>query len=105
MGLDDGSPECNQMHDRVIAVPAVIAERLCLAVAKQRSHPLARRQHRSRRMWKEAQDAAMDLDPWPSGLAANRRNLDDFVRYSMDQRLIDMPVEVEQMFHESSWNS
>ena len=48
----------------------------------------------------EAQEAEMGADPWPSGLAANRRNLEDFVRYSMDQRLIDKPVTAEQMFHE-----
>ena len=48
----------------------------------------------------EAQEAEMGADPWPSGLAANRRNLEDFIRYSMDQRLIDRPVAIEQMFHE-----
>ena len=52
----------------------------------------------------EAQDASMAPDPWPSGLAANRRNLEDFVRYSMDQRLIDRPVAIEQMFHKSTQN-
>lgn len=53
----------------------------------------------------EAQDAAMGVDPWPSGLAANRRNLEAFVRYSLDQCLIEKPVVVEQMFHESTWDS
>jgi 4,5-dihydroxyphthalate decarboxylase len=53
----------------------------------------------------EAQDAAMDLDPWPSGLAANRHNLEPLVRYSLDQRLIEKPVSVEQMFHKSTWDS
>ncbi|MGE5270052.1 MAG: hypothetical protein ACM3JG_10325 [Thiohalocapsa sp.] len=53
----------------------------------------------------ETQDAAMGEDPWPSGLAANRRNLEAFVRYSLDQRLIDDPIAVEQMFHKSTWDS
>ena len=43
----------------------------------------------------EVQDTEISADPWPSGLAANRRNLEDFVRYSMDQRLIDRPFPVE----------
>jgi 4,5-dihydroxyphthalate decarboxylase len=53
----------------------------------------------------EAQEAAIGADPWPSGLAANRRNLEDFIRYSTDQRLIEKPIAIEQMFHESTWNS
>jgi hypothetical protein len=31
--------------------------------------------------------------------------LEDFVRYSMDQRLIDRPFPVETMFHQSTWDS
>jgi len=52
----------------------------------------------------EVQEAEMAADPWPSGLAANRRNLEDFIQYSLDQGLIDQPVAVEQMFHQSMWN-
>jgi 4,5-dihydroxyphthalate decarboxylase len=53
----------------------------------------------------EAQEASLGPDPWPSGLAANRRNLEDFIRYSLDQRLIDRPVAVEAMFDKSTWDS
>ena len=53
----------------------------------------------------EVQDTEISADPWPSGLAANRRNLEDFVRYSMDQCLIDRPFPVETMFHQSTWDS
>jgi 4,5-dihydroxyphthalate decarboxylase len=44
-------------------------------------------------------------DPWPSGIKANRANLEDFVRYSLDQGLIDRAIAVEEMFHESSWDT
>lgn len=40
-------------------------------------------------------------DPWPSGLAANRANLEQFIGYSFDQRLIDAPIPVESLFHRS----
>ena len=33
----------------------------------------------------EAQAAAIGPDPWPSGITANRANLEDFIRYSRDQ--------------------
>jgi 4,5-dihydroxyphthalate decarboxylase len=53
----------------------------------------------------EAQAAEMGPDPWPSGIKANRVNLEDFIRYSRDQRLIDRSVMVEELFHESTWSS
>lgn len=53
----------------------------------------------------EAQAAEMGPDPWPSGIKANRANLEDFVRYSLDQGLIDRAVAVEEMFHESTLDS
>jgi 4,5-dihydroxyphthalate decarboxylase len=53
----------------------------------------------------EAQAAEMGPDPWPSGIKANRTNLEDFIRYSRDQGLIDRPVKVEELFHESTWSS
>jgi len=37
----------------------------------------------------EVQRAAFGDDPWPFGLAANRRNLEQFIGYSHDQRLMD----------------
>ena len=53
----------------------------------------------------EAQDAAMARDPWVSGVTANRANLERFVQYSLDQRLIEQPVPVERLFHESTWGT
>ncbi len=53
----------------------------------------------------EDQIAGLGVDPWPSGIAANRRNLERFVSYSLDQRLIDAPVEVDSLFHESTRDS
>ncbi len=49
--------------------------------------------------------AAMGGDPWTSGLAANRKNLERFIEYAHDQRLIDAPVDVEDLFHESTWQT
>ena len=47
----------------------------------------------------------MGPDPWPSGVKANRANLEDFVRYSFDQGLIGLAVAVEEMSHESTLDS
>jgi 4,5-dihydroxyphthalate decarboxylase len=44
-------------------------------------------------------------NPWPSGIQANRKNLERFIEYSHDQRLIDQPVTVNSLFHESTWDS
>ena len=41
-------------------------------------------------------------DPWPYGLKANRKNLEQFIGYSHDQRLIDAPIPPEQLFHPST---
>jgi 4,5-dihydroxyphthalate decarboxylase len=49
----------------------------------------------------EAQRAALGDDPWPSGLARNRANLERFIGYCADQRLIKEPMPVERLFHES----
>ena len=49
----------------------------------------------------DAQRDALQSDPWVSGLAANRANLERFVEYMVDQRLIDRPIPVESLFHES----
>ncbi len=53
----------------------------------------------------ETQDVAMARDPWVSGIKANRANLERFVEYSHDQRLIERPVPVERLFHESTWDT
>ncbi len=49
----------------------------------------------------EQQRDELGSDLWPSGLAANRRNLEQFIGYSHDQRLIDAPIPVESLFHPS----
>ena len=53
----------------------------------------------------ESQVAEMGPDPWPSGIKANRANIEAFIRYSLDQGLIDRAIAVEEMFHESSWDT
>ena len=53
----------------------------------------------------EDEIAAMGPDPWPSGISANRRNLERFIEYSLDQRLIEAPVAVDSLFHESTWDT
>jgi 4,5-dihydroxyphthalate decarboxylase len=47
------------------------------------------------------QDSQLARDPWPSGLAANRGDLEKFLTYSFDQRLTDKPVQVDELFHPS----
>ena len=49
----------------------------------------------------DAQRAALRSDPWVSGLSANRANLERFIEYVADQKLIDEPIPVESLFHES----
>jgi 4,5-dihydroxyphthalate decarboxylase len=49
----------------------------------------------------EWQREAMGPDIWPSGLKANRANLEQFVGYCRDQGLIDKPIPVDSLFHPS----
>lgn len=49
----------------------------------------------------EEQRRLLGSDPWTSGFAANRKNLEQFIGYSYDQRLIDAPFPAERLFHES----
>ncbi len=49
----------------------------------------------------EAQDRDLSHDPWPSGLKANRANLERFIMYCHDQTLIDRKLAVEELFHDS----
>jgi 4,5-dihydroxyphthalate decarboxylase len=44
-------------------------------------------------------------DPWPHGIKNNRANLARFIGYSLDQRLIDRKLEVEELFAESTLGS
>jgi 4,5-dihydroxyphthalate decarboxylase len=58
----------------------------------------------SRNAYEEQREVLGD-DPWPSGLAANRKNLEQFISYSHDQRLIAEPIPVESLFHETVLDS
>jgi 4,5-dihydroxyphthalate decarboxylase len=46
----------------------------------------------------EADRRDFGADPWPNGFAANRRNLEQFIGYSHDQRLIAAPIPAERLF-------
>jgi 4,5-dihydroxyphthalate decarboxylase len=47
------------------------------------------------------QHKVLGNDPWKSGLTANRSNLERFIDYMVDQRLIDSPMPIESLFHPS----
>jgi len=49
----------------------------------------------------EAQTSTFGVDPWPSGLAANRKNLEDFMDYMVDQQLLDAPLPMDSLFDRS----
>ena len=49
----------------------------------------------------EWQRDAMGADLFPSGLEANRANLEQFIGYLADQKLIEAPIPVERLFHDS----
>ena len=49
----------------------------------------------------ERQRDDIDADLWPSGFAANRANLEQFIGYCHDQGLIDQPIEPERLFDQS----
>jgi 4,5-dihydroxyphthalate decarboxylase len=49
----------------------------------------------------EWQREAMGPDIWPSGLEANRANLEQFIGYCRDQGLIDRPIPADELFHPS----
>ncbi len=46
----------------------------------------------------EAQRDRLGPDLWPSGLAANRANLERFLEYCDDQGLMERPVTVDELF-------
>jgi 4,5-dihydroxyphthalate decarboxylase len=49
----------------------------------------------------DTQNKLLGRDPWTSGLAANRKDLEKFLAYSFDQRLTEEPLAVEDLFHRS----
>ena len=54
------------------------------------------------RMLFEQQNAAFGADPWPNGFARNCKNLEQFIGYSRDQRLISSPISAASLFHPST---
>jgi 4,5-dihydroxyphthalate decarboxylase len=53
----------------------------------------------------KAQRDRMAPDLWPSGISANRENLETFLNYCDDQGLMDRPLTVEDLFVDSVRNS
>jgi 4,5-dihydroxyphthalate decarboxylase len=53
----------------------------------------------------EEQMETLGSNPWPSGIKANRKNLENFIQYSLDQELIKQSITVDSLFHESTWDS
>lgn len=49
----------------------------------------------------EVQEEELGPDIWPSGLSANRADLERFIGYCHDQRLIEEPFPPERLFHDS----
>jgi 4,5-dihydroxyphthalate decarboxylase len=44
----------------------------------------------------------MGPDPWANGLDRNRKNLERFIQYALEQGLIDLHLAVEALFHETT---
>ncbi len=54
------------------------------------------------RMLYEQQRSDFGADPWPNGFKANRKNLEQFIGYSHDQRLISSRYPAQHLFHPST---
>ncbi len=52
----------------------------------------------------EEQRELFGFDPWPYNVAENQAVLETFIKYQHEQGLIDEPVEVTELFHESVVN-
>lgn len=53
----------------------------------------------------EMEDQIFSPDVWKGGFKANRKNLQDFVGYCMDQKLISQPFDLDSAFHHVSTNA
>jgi 4,5-dihydroxyphthalate decarboxylase len=53
------------------------------------------------RRYFEREQEKFGTDIWPSGLAANRKNLEQFIMYSRDQGLIKGDFAVDDLFEKS----
>jgi 4,5-dihydroxyphthalate decarboxylase len=49
----------------------------------------------------EREQRLLGADPWTAGIAANRANLERFIGWMVDQRLLEGPIAVESLFHPS----
>ncbi len=54
-----------------------------------------------RRHFERQRDSFGNADLFPTGLAKNRKNLEQFIMYSKDQGLIGGAFGVDDLFHES----
>ena len=50
----------------------------------------------------EEERELLGQDPWPYGVAANRANLERFIKYEQEQGLISGPLAVEDLFFETT---
>jgi 4,5-dihydroxyphthalate decarboxylase len=53
----------------------------------------------------EEERQVLGADPWPSGVSRNRANLERMIMYSHDQGLLQGAIGVNDLFHESLWDT
>jgi hypothetical protein len=49
----------------------------------------------------EEEQELFGTDIWPSGLSLNRASVERFMKYLVDQTMIEAPYPVEELFHPS----
>lgn len=54
------------------------------------------------RMLYEQQRSELGTDPWSNGFKVNRKNVQQYIAYASDQRLISEPFPAERLFHPST---
>lgn len=57
------------------------------------------------RLTYERQKGQLGPDIWPSGVAANRGNIEWFIDAMVDQKLLNEPISVDSLFHPSTQNT
>ena len=53
----------------------------------------------------EEEQEMFGCDPWPTGVMANKNNIERFMEYLVDQSLLNAPIPMEELFHFSVFNS
>lgn len=53
----------------------------------------------------EEEQEIFGRDPWPAGLMANKDSVERFMKYLVDQTLLDAPFPIEELFHSSVLDS